>query len=271
MDASDRRTTGLAFPLLVLASSIIAAAAAFLGSGALVGTPITEASGGWLDADSTPLAPGTGAFRIWSVIYVGLIVYSVWQVLPAQRRSARHRMLRPWAVASMLLNAVWIWVVQLDGLAASLVVIVALLGVLGWIMRLLARTRPRGRADTLISDGTFGLYLGWVTIATVANVAAVLGAAGFGAFGLPVPLVASVVLAAAAAIGVATAWGSRGRLAPALALSWGLAWITIGRLDGGLESPGTAVAAAISSAIVLVGALVIRAQRPSRVTEELAR
>lgn len=252
------RTTGIAIPLLVLLSGIVATAGAFLGSGVLGGTPIAEAAGGWLNEDSTPLAPASAAFRIWSVIYLGLLAYSVWQLLPAQRRSERHRALRPWAVASMLLNAAWIWVVQLGWLALSLVVIVVLLAVLGWILRLLVRTGSAGWAESLITDGTFGLYLGWVTIATVANTSAVLGAAGFDGFGLPIAVVASVVLAVAALIGVATAWRSGGRIAPALALSWGLAWITVGRLDGGLESTGTAVAAGIASAVVLVTAVVFK-------------
>jgi hypothetical protein len=258
MTVTDHRTTSLAGPLLVLASGIVATAGAFLGSGALGGTPIAEAAGGWLNADSTPLAPGTGAFRIWSLIYLGLLAYCVWQLLPEQRRAERHRVLRPWAAASMLLNAVWIWVVQLGWLVASLVVIVALLAVLGRILELLVRTGPQGRWDGAITDGTFGLYLGWVTIATVANTAAVLAAAGFDGFGLPVSVVSSVVLAVAAAIGVATAWRSGGRIAPALALGWGLAWITVGRLDGGLESTGTAVAAAIAAVVVLGAAVLFR-------------
>lgn len=252
------RTTGIAIPLLVLLSGIVATAGAFLGSGVLGGTPIAEAAGGWLNEDSTPLAPASAAFRIWSVIYLGLLAYSVWQLLPAQRRSERHRALRPWAVASMLLNAAWIWVVQLGWLVLSLVVIVVLLAVLGWILRLLVRTGSGGWAESLITDGTFGLYLGWVTIATVANTSAVLGAAGFDGFGLPITVVASVVLAVAVLIGVATAWGSSGRIAPALALSWGLAWISVGRLDGGLDSTGTAVAAGIASAVVLVTAVVFK-------------
>lgn len=252
------RTIGLAIPLLVLASGIIATVGAFLGSGVLGGTPIAEAAGGWLNEDSTPLAPASAAFRIWSVIYLGLLAYSVWQLLPAQRRSARHHSLRPWAVASMLLNAAWIWVVQLGWLVLSLVVIAVLLAVLGRILSLLVHTGATGWTESLITDGTFGLYLGWVTIATVANASAVLGAAGFDGFGLPIAGVASVVLAVAALIGVAMAWRSGGRIAPALALSWGLAWIMMGRLDSGLESTGTAVAAGIAAAVVLGAAVVFR-------------
>ncbi|GAA1661953.1 tryptophan-rich sensory protein [Citricoccus zhacaiensis] len=268
MDATAPRTTGLAMPLLVLVSGIVATAGAFLGSGILGGTPIAEAAGGWLNEDSTPLAPASGAFRIWSVIYLGLLAYSVWQLLPAQRRSDRQGLLRPWAVAAMLLNSAWIWVVQFGWLNLSLVVIMALLAVLGRILMLLVSTGSSGRMDALIADGTFGLYLGWVTIATVANTSAVLGAAGFDGFGLPVTVLSSVVLAVAAVIGVATAWRSGGKVAPALALAWGLAWITVGRLDGGLESTGTAVAAGVAAAVVLMAAAVFRMMATPRVDPE---
>jgi len=261
MGRTVERQAGLGGPLLVLAGALVAIAGSFLGSGALGGTPIQDAAGGWLDEDSTPLAPGTGAFRIWSLIYLGLLAYSVWQLLPAQRGSARHRQLRPWAVASMLLNAAWIWVVQAGWLGMSLVVIFVLLAVLARIFVLLARSRPEGTADAVITDGTFGLYFGWVTIATVANTSAVLAAAGFEGFALPVPVIASPVLAVAALLGVATAWRSGGRLAPALALSWGLAWIAVGRLDGGLISTGTAVAAGICAAVVLVAAVALRLRK----------
>ncbi|EMY33824.1 hypothetical protein D477_012685, partial [Arthrobacter crystallopoietes BAB-32] len=68
----------------------------------------------------------------------------------------------------------------------------------------------------------------------------------------------SPVLAVAALLGLATARRSGGRLAFALALSWGLAWIAVGRLDGGLLSAGTAIAAGICSAAVLVAAATLR-------------
>ena len=264
-DATTPATVNIAVPLIVLAGSLVAVVGAFLGSGVLGGTPISEAAGGWLNEDSTPLAPASGAFRIWSLIYLGLLVYSVWQLLPAQRRSMRHQHLRIWALVSMLLNAAWIWSVQLGWLTVSLLVIIALLIVLCRILVLLVATRPNRWVDALITDGTFGLYLGWVTIATVANASAVLGAAGFEGGGLSVPILSSTVIAIAALIGIATAWKSRGRLAPALALSWGLAWIAVGRLDGGLESPPTAIAAGIAATVVLGAGIVcnVRSRRRS--------
>ena len=41
---------------------------------------------GRLGADSTLLAPGTGAFSIWSLVYLGLVVYAIWQLTPRAAR-----------------------------------------------------------------------------------------------------------------------------------------------------------------------------------------
>lgn len=241
--------------MLAVGASIVAA---FVGSGALGGTPIQNAADGWLSADGTPLAPGTRAFSIWSVIYTGLAAYAVVQLLPSRRTDERHRSLRPWAAASAVLNAGWIWVVQAGWLALSVVVIVALLAVLARILVLLMARPVGGALDAVVTDGTFGLYLGWVSVATVANTAAWLGASGFRAFGVPVDTAASIVLAVAAGIGLLLALYTSGRFAPAAALAWGLAWIAVGRLDGGTESVPIAWAAGIASAVVILGTLAAR-------------
>jgi hypothetical protein len=79
--------------LVVLLSALLAVAGAFVGSGAAGGTPIQDAAGGALSADATPIAPAGPAFSIWSVIYVGLLGYAIWQLLPAQKTSPRQRRL----------------------------------------------------------------------------------------------------------------------------------------------------------------------------------
>lgn len=258
----------LTVPFLVLASGFIATVVAFLGAGVVGGTPVAEAAGGWLGPDATPLAPATPAFRVWSLIYLGLLAYSVWQVLPPQRRSSRQCRLRPWAVASMLLNAAWIWSVQLDQLTVSLIVIVVLLGVLVRILVLMVEAPAENRVGAVFADGTFGLYLGWVTVATVANVAAVLAANGVDGLGSTSgtwdDVAAAVVLVGAAAVGVATAWRSGGRLMPAVGLAWGLAWIGVARLDGAWESGVTSAAAFLAAAVVLSVAVAWRVRRDRR-------
>lgn len=250
--------TSIMAPLLTAGAMVIAIAGAFLGSGAVVGTPVQDAADGWLSADGTILAPGSGAFSIWSVIYLGLMLYAVVQFLPSRRNDVLHRKLRGWAAASGLLNALWLGVVQLGLLGLSVVVIAALLAVLCVVLSILRSNPEANLLDKIAVGGTFGLYLGWVSVATVANVSALLASSGFTAFGLPVPVIAGVVLLIVAAIGVANAIYSRGRLGPGLALAWGLAWITVGRTDGGLESAPVAVTAAIAAAIVLVAVVAVR-------------
>nr|WP_155844070.1 tryptophan-rich sensory protein [Agromyces luteolus] len=237
---------------------MLAIAAAFVGSGAAGGTPIQDAAGGWLDSDSTLIAPARPAFGIWSVIYTGMLAYAIFQVLPAQRTSARHRRIGYAVAASLVLNAVWIGVVQLDLLWASLPVILVLLVVLAWLFVQLRRMPPSGAVDAVVTDGSIGLYLGWVVVATAANATAVLQAAGFEGWGLPAEAWAIGVIAAAAAVGVALAWWGRGRIAPALSLAWGLAWVAVGRLTDEPASAATGIAAAIAAAVVIVVTLVAR-------------
>src|SRR5699024_9254852 len=62
--------TAWALPIITLLGAAAALVAAFIGSGALGGTPIAEAAGGVLSADATPVAPAGSAFSIWSVIYL---------------------------------------------------------------------------------------------------------------------------------------------------------------------------------------------------------
>lgn len=236
----------------MLAVILAAIVAAFLGSGALIGTPIAEAAGGWLNEDSTWLAPATTAFSIWSVIYAGLLGYAVWQFLPSAQ-SARHDRLRPWIMASVVLNAAWIWVVQLGWLGFSVLVIALLLASLCRILAILESERARGWGERILVDGVQGLHLGWVSIATVANVAGWLASLGWTGTPLMPMTWAQIMLVVATVIGAVTAVYNGGRLAPALALAWGLYWIGIGRSDGeGLLSGAVAVTAWGSAAIVLL-------------------
>jgi hypothetical protein len=242
--------------VVVLLSAILAVAGAFVGSGAAGGTPIQDAAGGALSADATPIAPAGPAFSIWSVIYIGLIGYAIWQLLPAQRTSPRHRRLGYPIAASLLLNAAWILSIQFDLLPLSVPVIAVLLAVLVWALRTCFTTAPSGIVDTVLTDGTVGLYLGWVCVATAANIAAFLTAVGFTGFGIDRDVWAVAVVAIAGAVGVLLAVFDRGRIAPTLSLSWGLAWLAYGRLTGDVVSVPTAVTA-IVSIVAVVGATIL--------------
>jgi hypothetical protein len=250
--------------LTVLLSAILALIGSFVGSGAAGGTPIQDASGGALAADATPIAPGGPAFAIWTPIYAGLVLYAIWQFLPRQKTDPRQRRLGYAIAASLLLNAAWILSVQFDLLWLSVPVIVLLLAVLVWIFLIILDTRPASVVETVLVDGTLGLYLGWVCVATAANIAAVLVAAGFLGFGLPADLWGVVVTAVAGAVGVVLAIVGRGRLTPTLALCWGLAWVAVARLTGDLLSTPTAVTAIVAVIAVLTVTVVLRVRAPRR-------
>lgn len=238
---------------VMLLAVLLGLVGAFLGAGVLEGlTPTSEAARGWLGADATWLAPATPAFRIWTVIYAGLLAYGLWQLLPGAQ-SRRHDRLRPWIIASLLLNVAWLLAVQLDMLAVSVVVIVLLLAVLCRILVLLESARPRGLGERILLDGVFGLYLGWVSIATVANVAGWLASTGWSGNPFMPTTWAQIMIVVAVLIGALTSVYDGGRFAPAFALAWGLFWIGVGRSDGtGLLSGAVAVTAWGAAAIVLL-------------------
>lgn len=243
---------------VVFVSAVLAIVGSFIGSGAAGGTPIQDAAGGALSADATPVAPAGPAFSIWSIIYLGLIAYAFWQLLPKQKADPRQRRLGYPVAASLLLNAAWILSVQFDLLALSVPVIVLLLGVLVWAFRRCLETPVGGPVEAIVADETIGLYLGWVCVATAANITAFLTAAGFDGFGIDPDLWAVAVIGVAGIVGVAIAIAGAGRIAPALALCWGLAWLAVGRLTGELVSVPAAIAAIVAAIIVLAATLTLR-------------
>jgi hypothetical protein len=235
----------------VLVSAVIAIVGSFVGSGAAGGVPITKAAGGGLAADATTIAPGGSAFAIWSVIYLGLVAYAIWQLLPRQRTSPRQRALGYPVALSLLLNAAWILSIQFNLLGLSVPVIALLLAVLVWCLTITLRTPAEGRIEQLLTDGTLGLYLGWVTIATAANVTAWLVAIGFRGGGIPRDVWSVAIILVAGVIGVLVAIRSHGRISPALSLCWGLVWVAAARFTGDLVSVPTAIAAIVALVAVL--------------------
>ncbi len=96
-----------------------------------------------------------------------------------------------------------------------------------------------GGVERVVVDGTFGLYLGWVAVAVCANVTAALVSSGVDP-GAVSDLLAVVVLAVAAGLGVLLARTLGGRYAVALAMAWRLGWIAVGRVSGSPLSTVTA-------------------------------
>jgi hypothetical protein len=267
LTSSSTVTKGdLARATAVTLSEIACVAGSLWGAGVFGGAAVAESAGGALAADATLLAPAGPAFAIWSVIYLGLAAYTVVQWLPGRLSAPLHRRIGWWVAASMLLNAGWLIVVRAGWLPVSVIVIVVLALVLGAVVRRRSATVTIPRLDAIVVDGTIGLYVGWVSVATCANVTAWLVAAGV----RPPPglaeLAAVLVLLVALGIGLLLIRAGRGNPAIALAMIWGIGWIAVGRLSGEPASVMTGVAAVIAAASLLAAgtfAFLRRARPPA--------
>jgi len=163
-------------------------------------------------SDSFPvvITPAGYVFAIWGVIYLGLAGYAVWQSLPAQATNRRAQAVAVPVAIGNLANLVWILLWHHLWIGTSLV---AMLVLLVTLMLVYLRLRPlpgtalaRGavdRAERLWARGTFSVYLGWITVATVANVTIALwdGGARERLLGLPPQAWGVVALLVATALG----------------------------------------------------------------------
>jgi translocator protein len=175
----------------------------------------------------TLVTPAGYAFGIWGLIYAGLVAFAVFQARRTERRNPRLHGADPWFLASCAFNAAWLvaWhhlrmvesVIVMLGLLVSLIMVYVRLGV-GRV--------PVSRAEQLAVRWPFSLYLGWITVATAANVAIALRAAGWGGWGIPFTTWAVLVLVALAAIGLAILKSRRDPVF-ALVLAWAAAAIAV--------------------------------------------
>ena len=244
--------------ITVTVAGLLCAFGTAVGTG-LIGTRVEESAGGSLSDEATLIAPAGPAFSIWSVIYLGLAGYVIWQWLPANATDSRARATGWLAAASMVLNAAWLLVTQQGWLWASVAVIVVLALVLKAIAEQLSLHPARGWGDRIVGDGTFGLYLGWVAVATCANIAATLVASGLPATGTGPEIVTVVLLLVVLALGwfYSRRYPNAVRWPVAAAMTWGVAWIAYGRLGEepssttvGLSAAAVAIALAIGAAFM---------------------
>lgn len=113
------------------------------------------------DNNPTLVTPAGYAFSIWGWIYLGLIIFSIYQALPSQfEKFARVRTLY---LISCLLNCLWIYFWHHEQITISLLVILTLLVTLALINFALPRE------NNLFARFVFGAYFGWITVASIVN------------------------------------------------------------------------------------------------------
>jgi hypothetical protein len=128
------------------------------------------------DSFKTYFVPAGYVFSIWGVIYLALIVYAIFQLLPSQRENPRMRSTGYLFILSSIANCAWIFLWHYELFLLTLVIMVILLVSLIMIyVRLgIGSTQKGSAAETWMVRVPFSIYLGWITVATIANVTTVL-------------------------------------------------------------------------------------------------
>jgi hypothetical protein len=129
--------------------------------------------------------PAGYVFAIWGIIYIGMIAYAVYQALPAQRENPRLQATGWWVVLGGLANCAWIFLWHYEQFVGTLCAMLILLA------SLIVVYLNLGIGQTKVTSGEtwavripFSIYLGWITVATVANVTDVLDFLKWNQFGL---------------------------------------------------------------------------------------
>jgi hypothetical protein len=146
----------------------------------------------------TLLTPSGYAFSIWSLIYVGLIAFSIYQALPAQ--ISRFSKIRTLYIINCAANCVWLYLWHYEQIPLSLFVIFVMLGTLIVINTNLPDTNSP--SEIWVAQIPFNIYFGWITVATILNFSVALVFLGFDATGTMKVFLASALIIVATILGV---------------------------------------------------------------------
>jgi len=198
-------------------------------------------------------------FSIWGLIYLALIAFAIYTVTPKGMKDNRIDDIALWFVAANLFNTAWVLLWHYLNFAMTLVAIIGLLISLVAIYLLLGIGKvQRTRTEKLLLDLPFGIYLGWATVAVVANVSQVLYYSGWRGAPLTEPAWAVIMLVVASVLGVLMIF-TRKEIAYPLVLTWAFIGIWVKQSQTPVVAI-TALVGAILLAVLAVGRGIIRSR-----------
>ena len=175
----------LAFALTILVNALA-------GSTTLIGGQVTADIS---DANFTLITPAGYVFSIWGVIYVLLGIFVIFQALPSQKNQDYQNKIGWLFIVSSVLNIVWIFLWQFEYLIFSVFIMFMLLATLIAIyLRLDIGKSSVDLREKVAVHLPFSTYLGWITIASIANVATTLVSINWDGFGLDPELWALLII-----------------------------------------------------------------------------
>ena len=203
-----------------------------------------KTTGALSDAYPNLFVPAGVTFSIWGVIYILLVTFCVIQFTTSHQAVIS---LIAWLFGiTCIFNALWIVAWHYERLPLSLILMLGLLVSLIWI-NLFIKDLPAG-----FIKAAFGIYLGWICIATIANVTALLVNYGWGGFGISEETWTIIMIAAGTLIVSLTVWRLDNPFV-GLSVVWAFAGIMIKRqADYRVILVTAAIAAAVVAAVLVV-------------------
>lgn len=194
--------------------------------------------------------PAGYVFSIWGLIYLGLILYSIYQVLPSQRDNRDMNRIAPVYWISGLANSTWIFLWHFEVFSLT---IIAMAAILGSLLYTYLQLRESTGTQKWLVRLPFSVYLGWITVATVANASQFLYFFNWGGWGLSGAIWAVIMIAVAGLLGLLMAWREND-IAYVLVLIWAFIGITVSQFDTSLvvNAAWTAVAVLVAGMLASI-------------------
>jgi hypothetical protein len=192
------------------------------------------------------ITPANYAFAIWGLIYLGLLALGIYQFLPAQRNDSDLRKIGYLLAIACVSQIAWVYLFLLRMFVLS---VVAMLGILlpliGIYLQLTNRSILVSRIQKWCVRFPISIYLSWISVATIVNVACALYAASWDGWGISATTwtILMVIIASAIAFRITTQYADT-------AYTWVTVWALVAvaiKQSGNLPL----LTVTLSSAIVL--------------------
>ncbi|MBN1888337.1 MAG: tryptophan-rich sensory protein [Thermoflexales bacterium] len=202
--------------------------------------------------------PAGYVFSIWGLIYLGLIAFAIFQALPAQRENPRMCATGWWIVLGGLANSAWILLWHYEQFPLTVIVMLVLLAtlIITYLRMGTGRTRV-STVETWAARVPFSVYLGWITVATIANITSVLDYLRWDGWGISPEAWTLIMLAAGVLIASAMSL-TRGDVAYMLVILWAFVGIALKHAAVPAVATGTWVATVLVGVMLVVGVFVTR-------------
>ncbi len=148
------------------------------------------------------IIPANYTFAIWGLIYIGLVAFGFYQLDSRRVDNAPLQQTRPWIVLASLLQSAWILLFLYQQMVLSSLVMLGIVWALIKCYRSLHSPRKNSRQlNPAWVPSVFSIYLGWISVATIVNIASTLDS--FGWQGTPLSPSVWTLLMMAVSVGLA--------------------------------------------------------------------